>query len=182
MEPRKNQAPTRKSDVAKESRSTVRSLRPGTGIRSAGNSPATSPVISKQVLTNKTKTRAKNAKPASPTVSPNVSLVDIINTPEQLSTPPAHGILTPETSALLPCPCGVRGRNVYKVDCSRCKREWHQDCLSLGGLNGSEIAKMVNYLCPFCYVPPVPNPDPSPNICFTCKNTDTVIRIRSQVN
>ena len=33
---------------------------------------------------------------------------------------------------------------------------------------------MVNYLCPFCYVPPVQNINPSPDVCFRCKNTDNL--------
>ena len=125
------------------------------GVRSAGNSPATSPSISRQVLTKVKPKTLKN------------EIICVTSAPE---TPP-----TPKIIVNTACPCGTRNRtDVYKVDCSRCKREWHQDCLSLGGLNGTDIAKMVDYLCPYCYVPPAPNPDPSPNICFTCKNTDNV--------
>ena len=158
---------TRKTDAGRDSRSAVRSLR--LGVKSAGNSPATSPVISRQVLSSKApKAKSKTLKADSPTVNPDTSLVDITSTPEPFSTPPA-----PIGSD--GCPCGVSNRSeVYKIDCSQCKRFWHQDCLTMGGLPPAAINKMVDYLCPWCYVPPVPNPNPSPNVCFTCKNTDTL--------
>ena len=123
-------------------------------VRSAGNSPATSPAISRQIIS---KVKQKTLK------DENICVTSV---PETSSTPQAVA----DTNS---CPCGVRNRtDVYKVDCSKCKRLWHQDCLTMGGLTGADIAKMVDYLCPFCYVPPAANLNPSPNICFTCKNTD----------
>ena len=71
------------------------------------------------------------------------------------------------------CPCGTSKLNISKIDCSRCSQLWHVDCVTLDGVSSTSMSKMLNYLCPFCYVPPVPIPS-SPDICHTCINTATV--------
>lgn len=77
------------------------------------------------------------------------------------------------------CPCGGTKPDSWKIDCSKCTQIWHADCVSLNGISKDSISKMMNYLCPFCYVPPVPAPhsESSPYICHTCLNTATVRNI-----
>lgn len=74
------------------------------------------------------------------------------------------------------CPCGGTKPDAWKIDCSKCNQIWHSDCVTLGGISKESISKMLNYLCPFCYIPPVPCPrgDNAPYICHTCLNTATV--------
>ncbi len=71
------------------------------------------------------------------------------------------------------CPCN-KSTQSWKIDCSKCKQFWHADCVSLSGLNDKDINKMVNYLCPFCYVAPLPTQRLDSESCFTCRNTRTL--------
>ena len=142
---------------------TVRPLRSG-GIRSAGNSPATSPALSRQVISN---VKAKTLKPdSSVNVSHETSLVDV-TTPTD--NPAAAAPVNSDV-----CPCGSTDSTDWKIDCSKCKRYWHLKCLTMGGITAEAINKMVDYQCPHCYVPPIPYPNNSSNICFTCKNTENL--------
>ena len=44
----------------------------------------------------------------------------------------------------------------------------------MDGISKDSINKMVNYLCPFCYIPPAQNISPRSDTCFTCKNTNNL--------
>ena len=48
---------------------------------------------------------------------------------------------------------------------------WHVECVSLTGLNKDMINRLVDYLCPFCYVAPIPTQVKDPGICLVCRNT-----------
>ncbi len=71
------------------------------------------------------------------------------------------------------CPCN-RSTDNWKIDCSKCKQFWHLDCVSLTGLTDKDINRMLNYLCPFCYVAPIPTVKLDAGCCFTCRNTNTL--------
>ena len=71
------------------------------------------------------------------------------------------------------CPCGNSIPDTWMIDCSKCKQNWHVDCLSLKGLEGDAINKLVDYLCPLCYISPIPTKSPSYDVdlCHLCRNT-----------
>ena len=75
------------------------------------------------------------------------------------------------------CPCGKSTEaGVWLIDCSKCRQYWHVDCVSLSGLSEQTINKLVDYLCPFCYVPPVPvsYPNFKVDLCYFCQSTVTL--------
>ena len=141
----------------------------GKGSRSADNSPAnkqpisrnvTNPVDPKIVLSQPSisDSTGKTYQPVNVTVHPH--------TQPRVPRPPE------DTDS---CPCGVRQKkNVWKIDCSKCKRYWHADCLSMSGIKKDSINSMLDYLCPFCYIPPARFINDDPDVCFTCKNTDNI--------
>ena len=69
------------------------------------------------------------------------------------------------------CPCGEIGKSTWKIDCSRCRQMWHVECVSLTGLNKDMINRLVDYLCPFCHVAPIPTQVKDPGTCLVCRNT-----------
>ena len=71
------------------------------------------------------------------------------------------------------CPCNVSS-DAWQIDCSQCQQYWHVNCVTLNGLTEREINKLVNWLCPFCYVAPVSTSNISPDSessCLSCRNT-----------
>jgi len=68
------------------------------------------------------------------------------------------------------CPCG-NSSDSWKIDCSKCHQFWHVNCLSMKGMGQSQINKLVEYLCPFCYVAPVPTIKYDLDVCHVCRNT-----------
>ena len=75
------------------------------------------------------------------------------------------------------CPCGKSGEaECWMIDCSKCHQFWHVDCVSLNGLGEKAINKLVDYLCPFCYVPPVPisYAQFDTDVCLFCRSTLTL--------
>ena len=71
------------------------------------------------------------------------------------------------------CPCNDN-IDCWKIDCSQCKQYWHINCVSLNGLEEDEINRLLNWLCPFCYVAPISTNDiisDSESSCMSCRNT-----------
>ena len=134
-----------------------------TGVRSASASPHSSPAVSRK---GSPKPPFNSPKP-SPKGKDNTSLnvTDIFTKVGRF-----------EHQGTDNCPCGGSKPSSWKIDCSKCSQMWHVDCVTLDGISKDSISKMLNYLCPFCYVPPVPAPRtaPSPYVCHTCINTTTV--------
>ena len=107
---------------------------------------------------------------------PDKSLVSVFQ-----SGPPSF--IPIEHRDLKHCPCGQSNPKSCKVDCSRCKQIWHADCLSFKGIPESAIKKMLDYLCPYCYVAPVrtiPN-DNEPDFCNSCRGTRVLQKANSDI-
>ena len=68
------------------------------------------------------------------------------------------------------CPCD-QSKSSWKIDCSKCKQFWHVNCLGLNGLNEKSYNKLAEYLCPFCYVAPIPTLPSEVDVCHICRNT-----------
>ena len=72
------------------------------------------------------------------------------------------------------CPCN-NSLDSWLIDCSNCKQYWHLDCVTLNGLNGDDINKLLKWRCPFCYVAPVSTAQiTADDSCMTCRNTKTL--------
>ncbi|KAL5250213.1 hypothetical protein ACHWQZ_G016068 [Mnemiopsis leidyi] len=72
------------------------------------------------------------------------------------------------------CPCN-QSNDCWKIDCSKCRQFWHTKCVTLDGLGKTEINKLVNWQCPFCYSAPVSTTEISDSSsCMTCRNTRTL--------
>lgn len=69
------------------------------------------------------------------------------------------------------CPCNNSNNQTWQIDCSKCKQYWHVDCLSLNGLTGVVINKLVEFKCPFCWVSPIPTFKSDHSVCYICRNT-----------
>ena len=69
------------------------------------------------------------------------------------------------------CPCGQSLKSKWKIDCSKCKQFWHTDCVGLKGLNDKAINSLDTWLCPFCFVSPVPTVQTTVDVCHVCRNT-----------
>ena len=137
-------------------------VEPTTSVRKS--SPHNSPSIPRKQSVGKASVKkTANNRDSSLGASDNVDVVSSQSTPS---------VVVRSRSDPKKCPCGISKAGRYMVDCSRCSQLWHDDCLSLNGLKGEDIAKMVDYLCPFCYVAPVRTEDRDFTECFTCRNTD----------
>ena len=68
------------------------------------------------------------------------------------------------------CPCN-ESLGSWKIDCSKCGQFWHVDCVGLQGLNEKSINSLTQYLCPLCYVSPVPTTETTVDVCHICRNT-----------
>ncbi|KAL5256328.1 hypothetical protein ACHWQZ_G011524 [Mnemiopsis leidyi] len=68
------------------------------------------------------------------------------------------------------CPCN-QSLGCWKIDCSKCGQFWHIDCVGLTGLDDKIINSLSQYLCPLCFVSPVPTTDTTVDVCHICRNT-----------
>ena len=68
------------------------------------------------------------------------------------------------------CPCN-QSLGCWKIDCSKCGQLWHVDCVGLKGLNDKIINSIPQYLCPLCFVSPVPTTETTVDVCHICRNT-----------
>ena len=121
----------------------------------------------------KTDKADKIDKTASSTATTATSILNLTNDIHtSIREPPP--LLDHAHRDLTNCPCGTSRIGQYYIDCSRCKQTWHAHCLSLGGITEDTIKNIkTTYLCPFCYVAPVPTCDTShtEGVCYICRNT-----------
>ena len=68
------------------------------------------------------------------------------------------------------CPCN-QSLGCWKIDCSKCGQLWHVDCVGLKGLDDKIINSIPQYLCPLCFVSPVPTTETTVDVCHICRNT-----------
>ena len=69
------------------------------------------------------------------------------------------------------CPCNQSIQSSWKLDCVKCGQFWHTDCVGLKGIDQKTINKLTHYLCPFCFVSPVPTLSTAVHVCHICRNT-----------
>lgn len=118
--------------------------------RSAGNTPVSSPVISRKVL-------SKSANDVD-----NTTLIDVLELSQSVKTginetlPPAGSNETPK------CPCTTPPpKNSVNIKCSSCSRQWHSTCVNLSGITAGAVKKLT-WKCPKCYISPF-----AENMCKT---------------
>ena len=158
------------------SQSKLPGLRASLRNSSAGSSPqpAAATVPGKKVIPKKPQPeKSVTAAPGTPSkTGESTEHLDITIPPASISS--AH-------RDLAQCPCGLSENKSWKMDCSKCHQYWHVECLSLGGLGQARYNKLVDFLCPFCYVAPVATGVISePGACFVCRNTMSLQQANSQ--
>ena len=124
------------------------------GSKSADNSPFTSPVLSRKVVTSvplykqvvRTVDTSKSDKKSVNTN--NTSLIDVVSTED---------VNPVSKNSLSDCPCGHSDTLSIYVVCTKCKQEWHNRCANLDGIPQASIKKLKNWECPTCYVCPYVN-------------------------
>ena len=57
-----------------------------------------------------------------------------------------------------PCACAKSDIDSWKLVCSKCKQTWHSSCANLKGAPEKLITSLELWLCPWCFVTPVPKP------------------------
>ena len=133
------------------------------GCVSAGNTPPTSPIITRKVMSQSLHRRSFTNVTRRDSDFVNVE-DDSFSTEESISaesTGPADNSLAKAPSAKCQkdgkkgCPCfGVGSKCSFQVKCSKCDQSWHPDCVNLSGITQGASKKLVNWKCPHCYVFP----------------------------
>ena len=158
----------RKSSNSKSGRTSVPALsqsltklKSGTRSRSAGNSPASSPILGRNV-----QSKAKISANHILLDNTETSMIDITGVSESDLTPecPYVNISKSEVSiitktqphdGLKKCPCNSSDPESTYVKCAKCSQEWHNNCCNLSGISQNAIKKLVKWQCPKCYVCPL---------------------------
>ena len=92
--------------------------------------------------------------------------------------PNATSSLSCDHRPLDDCPCG-RSTGKWKIDCSKCSQFWHIDCVSLQGLGEKQYNKLMDWLCPLCYVAPIATAKDTSD-CNICRNTRVLQKANNQ--
>ena len=141
-------------------------LKSGTRSRSAGNSPASSPILSRNVQ-SKAKTSAIDIlSDNTGNEKSETSMIDITGVSESDLTPecPNVNISKREVSnitktqphdGLKKCPCNSSDPESTYVKCAKCSQEWHNNCCNFSGISQNAIKKLGKWQCPKCYVCPL---------------------------
>ena len=120
---------------------------------SAGNSPASSPTVSRKDVTPSSKLTKTHS-----TVADNLDdtlHVDVLETTTVITQ------TVSKLSELTNCPCTMFDRNCLGIKCSKCDKSWHTECCNLAGITQTVARKLEGrkWECPWCYLPAIPNPD-----------------------
>lgn len=79
-------------------------------------------------------------------------------------------------------PCdNSNSANSWKIDCSECKQNWHVDCLGLHSQTDKMINKLVNFMCPLCWVSLVPTFKDDRQMCYVCHKTRTLKEVNNEI-
>ena len=130
-------------------------------VKSANNSPASSPALSRRVLGKKdpppgpVKTNSTVPSSLDETITIDPCVDETLPLEKTTIIPKADNTITP-------CPCGVFDRKCIGIKCTPCGKEWHTECCNLSGVTPSVAKKLENqsWKCPWCYTPDVKNPEP----------------------
>ena len=106
--------------------------------------------------------------------------VDALNASLQVKPQSPLPALSTLHRDLSKCPCN-QSKTTWKIDCSKCHQFWHVDCLGLQGLTDKGYNKLTNFLCPFCFVAPIPTQASDVDICHVCRSTITLQQSNSQL-
>ena len=125
------------------------------GVKSAGNSPASSPVLSRRVLSQ--------TLPGLPNISiisdgektGDTTLIDVVSISDP-ETPPKTQIKAQADCAVTnKCPCMLPSlKSSIFIKCMNCSLEWHSTCVNLTGITAAAVKKMAGWKCPQCYISP----------------------------
>ena len=61
----------------------------------------------------------------------------------------AKDVIVSSQADLEKCPCG-ESRGCYYITCTKCRQEWHQDCVYLQGLDDTMILLLTKWRCRYC--------------------------------
>ena len=114
--------------------------------KSAGNTPTSSPLVSKHVLECKNVQQRRNLKDElnSEDEEVNVDSLDDAKTAK-------GGLSTPKGQ----CPCFNTGsKNALLIKCAKCSQAFHPTCVNLSGLTKSPMSKLTTWKCPDCFIFP----------------------------
>jgi hypothetical protein len=100
--------------------------------------------------------------------SPETPLVDVTSVQDLSGLFLQHRELEKER-----CPCNQSIKAAWKLDCVKYGQWWHVDCVRLKGISQKGISLLTDYLCPLCFVSPIPTLPSSlaTDVCRVCKNT-----------
>ena len=131
--------------------------------KSVGNSPNTSPVLSRKVLQKQLKERKSlQTLITSSNCEDDDSLVNIDINDETLNTSSDGDDKSQKTQQS--CPCNKSDMTSTYIKCAICNQEWHNKCCNLSGVSQAVVKKMTKWQCPRCYVCPYLPPPPNKNI------------------
>ena len=140
-----------KGEINEPPKTRPTSTRPslGSGIpvsKSAGNTPTSSPLVSKDVLECKNVQQRRNLKYElnSEDEEVNVDSFDDTKTAKgSLSTPKGQ------------CPCFNTGtKNALLIKCAKCSQAFHPMCVNLTGITKAPLSKLTTWKCPDCFIFP----------------------------
>lgn len=110
--------------------------------KSAGNSPASSPQLSRKTIENVSNTS-------------NQSIIDVdgISEIKPNLSETVNFSHTNNSKKLIKCPCSLPPlKNSVPITCSTCQQEWHSTCVNLSGITQAAVKKLTQWKCPKCFV------------------------------
>ena len=119
--------------------------------KSVGNSPASSPLLSRKVLT---RTSIESSSPLKSL--DDTSLIDLTGISEiDLLTQPDVDLQTGIIDEVPECPCALPlSKNSVFIKCTGCSQDWHCSCVNLAGITAAAVKKLASWKCPRCYSSP----------------------------
>ena len=119
--------------------------------KSVGNSPASSPLLSRKELT---RTSIESSSPLKSL--DDTSLIDLTGISEiDLLTQPDVDLQTGIIDKVPECPCALTlSKNSVFIKYTGCSQDWHCSCVNLAGITAAVVKKLASWKCPRCYSSP----------------------------
>ena len=117
--------------------------------RSVGNSPISSPTMSRKVISPKK--QPVNEQLIETLADKSVLLEIDVSEVDELAIPSSCPETKTTLDPLLQCPCGKSDQKSTYVKCAKCEQEWHSRCCNLTGLTQGAVKKLTTWECPSCY-------------------------------